>query len=114
MEKSHGCVYKQTMEVKMSKQIIYGEWRILLWLSLFATGPTPVGNLVVGLVCGTMGPSVYVWIYISVTAGRIVLILGIMMGYDLELMPVVSKCGYTLLSQMHIQKCLFPKEVPLL
>ena len=34
----------------------------------------------------------FVQTHISVTAGRIFIILGLMMGYDDGLMPVVSKC----------------------
>ena len=50
---------------------------------LFATGPIPVVNLVIR--------SVYlaVWTHISVTASRNFLIVGVMMGYDLGMMPVI-------------------------
>ena len=37
--------------------------------------------------------------------------MGMMMGYDLGMMPVVSKCiKYCLVSQMHRQKCLVSKK----
>ena len=49
--------------------------------------------------------------HIAVTAGRIFKILGMMMDYDVGLMPIVSKCWYCLVFQMHRQKCLFLKKV---
>ena len=50
---------------------------------------SPVANLVVGLVC--LSTCLFTWTYISITAGRIFLILAMMMGYDLGMTPVVSK-----------------------
>ena len=67
---------------------------------LFNTGPIPVMNLVIGLVC----PSIQT--HISVTAGRNFLIWSMVMGYDLGMMPIVS--------QTHRQKCPFLKNVPML
>ena len=64
-----------------------------------------VGNMVVGLVC------LSVLTYISITTGRNFLILYMMMGYDVGLMRVVSKCWYCLVSQTHRQKC-FWKRFP--
>ena len=51
-------------------------------VAYFTTGLSPVGNLVVGLV------HVFVRTHILVTGGRNCLILGMMMSYDLGLMPV--------------------------
>ena len=49
---------------------------------------SPVGNLVVSLMC----IRVSIRTHISVTAGRNFIMLGMMTGYDVGLMPVVSKC----------------------
>ena len=55
---------------------------------------SPVGYLVVGLVCLCIhvSISVSVQIHISITAYRNFLIWGMMMGYDLVMMLIVSKC----------------------
>ena len=42
--------------------------------------------------------------HISVTPVRIFLILGMMMGYDMGMMPVISKFWYSLVFQAHRQK----------
>ena len=56
--------------------------------------------------------SVSMWLsiqtHISVTAGSNFVILGVM-GYGLGMMPVVFL--YSLVSQMHRQKCLFPNKI---
>ena len=67
---------------------------------LFTIGLIPVVNLVIGLVCLSK----------PISAGRNFLIVGMMMGYDLGMMPVVSKFWYCLVSQMHTQKCMFLKR----
>ena len=54
---------------------------------LFITGPILVVKLVIGLVC----VCVSVQTHISITSGRNVLILGMVMGYGVGLIPVVSK-----------------------
>ena len=60
-----------------------------------------------GLVCATVCGSI--WTHLSVTAGGNWLIWGMIMGYDVGFMPVVSKFWYCLVSQMHRQKLLSPK-----
>ena len=52
--------------------------------SLFTTGPIPVVDLVI--VCGQ--PSIRTHISVS----KNFLILGLMMGYDLVIMSIISKC----------------------
>ena len=44
-------------------------------------------NLVIGLVCLSIHPSIQN--HISVTIGRNFLILGMMMGYGLRMMPII-------------------------
>ena len=76
---------------------------------LFTTGPIPVVNLVIG---GEFRLAIQT--HISVTDGRNFLICGMKMGYDVGLMLIVSIFfKYALVSQMHRQKCMFPKEVPM-
>ena len=58
--------------------------------SLFITGPIPVVNLVVSLVCLSICLSIhpFIWGHISVTTVRNFLILCMKIGYDLGRMPL--------------------------
>ena len=76
----------------------------ILYHLVFTTGPIPVVNLLIDLVC------LSIWAHISVTAGRNFVLLGMMMGYDLGMMPIIKMFWYSLVSQIHRRKCLFKKK----
>ena len=98
---------------------------------LITTGPTPVGNLVVGVflflcvcvcvrahvhahLCARIHTHTSIQIHISVTAGRNFLIWGMMMDYDVHFMPVVKKndtVWYPRPTDKHVG---LEKKVPLL
>ena len=88
-----------------------------IWVTLFrkwsllfttCTGSILVVNLVIGLVCVSVCLSAHpsVRTHISVTTGR--------NFYNLGTVPIISKCWYSLVSQIQWQKCLFLKKVPML